>query len=63
MTATDTRIVSIEAWRALSRVRGESCGRDDDPSQHDRPRLREPEWLRRRRTVGLPAKDYTGSAA
>ena len=28
-----------------------------EPAQH------EPEWLRRRRTVGLPAKDYTGHAA
>lgn len=23
----------------------------------------EPEWVRRRRTIGLPAKDYSGSAA
>lgn len=23
----------------------------------------EPEWMRRRRTIGLPAKDYSGSAA
>jgi hypothetical protein len=23
----------------------------------------EPEWVRRRRTVGLPIKDYTGHAA
>ena len=60
---TESRVISIEAWRAAARARGESCGRDDDPTQHDKPRLADPEWLRRMRTIGLPAKDYTRPAA
>ena len=48
----ETRILTIAEWRARQ------CRRDDYPP-HDPPKAREPEWLRRRRTIGLPAKDYS----
>jgi hypothetical protein len=59
----------------LERIqKAEGCNRDDDPTQHDKPRLviyrhpearsetHVPEWLRRAQRDGLPTKDWTRAA-
>ncbi len=37
------------------------CGRDDDPTQHDKPR--QPVWVQKALAKKLPAKVWIGGAA